>query len=228
MCFRQETNGMKDFDALFFDLDGTLLDTGSGIMRCAAYALEKAGISVKEPDSLRAFVGPPLSVTFPQFGIPDGSTDEAIRNFRELYHTEGKYECEPYAGIETALDQLGNAGFRLFVATSKPEALANELLERFGLSRCFEIIAGATLDRSREKKADVLRYLMAQTDCRKPLMIGDTVFDVTGAAEAGLPCLVAGWGYGSAEEMKKAGALDAADDPAGMCAWLLNETEKER
>lgn len=219
---------MKDFDALFFDLDGTLLDTGSGIMRCAAHALQKAGIAVENSDSLRIFVGPPLSQSFPQFGIKAEDAAQAIRDFRELYHSEGKYECEPYAGIETVLDQLRNAGYRLYVATSKPEPLAQELLKRFHLDHYFEIIAGATYDRSRENKADVLHYLLEQTECRKPLMIGDTVFDVKGASAAGLPCLAAGWGYGSAEDMKKAGALAAADDPAGMCAWLLNETEKEQ
>ncbi len=218
---------MKDYDALFFDLDGTLLNTGPGIMRCAAHALQKSGIAVEDTDSLRIFVGPPLSQSFPRFGIKAEDVAQAIRDFRELYHTEGKYECLPYDGTDTALQQLKEAGYRLYVATSKPEPLAQELLKRFGLDHYFEIIAGATYDRSRENKADVLRYLLEQTDCQKPLMIGDTVFDVKGAAEAGLPCLAAGWGFGSEEEMKEPGALAVSENPSEMCSWLLNKTESE-
>ena len=218
---------MGRYDALLFDLDGTLINTGPGIMRCAAYALQKAGISVNDPGSLRVFVGPPLSSSFPAFGVPQDGVADAIKDFRELYHAEGKYECAPYDGIEDALELLKEAGFRLFVGTSKPEPTAREVLNRFGLDRYFELIAGASFDRSREKKEDVLRYMLKQISCRSPLMIGDTVFDAEGAAAVGIPCLAAGWGFGSAEEMKKAGALAAAESPAAMCAWLLNETENE-
>lgn len=211
---------MPEYDALFFDLDGTLLDTGAGIMRCAAYALSFFDVTVRDPDELRVFVGPPLSETFLRFGIPEEEVPEAVRRYRELYYTEGKYECEPYPGMEACLQALKDKGYRLFTATSKPEPLAKELLERFHLTSYFEIIAGATYDRSREKKKDVLKWLLSQSHFENPLMIGDTVFDITGAAETGLASIGVAWGFGNADEMKKAGALRIVKDPEELADVL--------
>lgn len=201
---------MTEYDALLFDLDGTLLDTGAGIMRCAAYALSFFDICPKDPEDLRVFVGPPLSLTFPRFGVPREQVPEAIRRYRELYNTEGKYECEPYPGIEELLIYLKGKGYRLFTATSKPEPLAAELLERFHLADHFEIIAGATYDGTRENKDDVIRWLLSRIHCRRPLMIGDTVFDIIGAKNVGIDSIGVGWGFGSVEEMEEAGAVCTA------------------
>ena len=211
---------MPEYDALFFDLDGTLLNTGAGIMRCAAYALSFFDITVSDMNELRVFVGPPLSETFLRFGIPEEQEPEAVRRYRELYYTEGKYECEPYDGIENCLRTLREKGYRLFTATSKPEPLAKELLERFHLTPYFEIIAGATYDRSREKKKDVLKWLLAQSSFSSPLMIGDTVFDIIGASETGLASFGVSWGFGNTEDMKKAGAIRIVTSPQELADIL--------
>ena len=197
--------------AIFFDLDGTLPDSGEGIMNCATLGLQHFGLPVPSREEMRVFVGPPLDQTFIKFGVPEDKTDEAIAVFRSRYRTIGKYENFPYPGIREALQTLKAQGHRLFVATSKPEVLANEVLEHFGLSEVFEQIAGATLDGSRSHKADVITYLLGLTgDVGQTIMVGDTAFDVLGAAQHGIPTIGVSWGYGEVPDMEKAGAIAIA------------------
>ena len=197
--------------AIFFDLDGTLTDSGEGIMNCAELALRHFGLPVPSRQEMRVFVGPPLDQTFIKFGIPADKTDEAIEVFRSRYRTVGKFENFPYPGIREALQTLKAQGHRLFVATSKPEILANEVLSHFALSGFFEQIAGATLDGSRSHKADVITYLLGLTgDVGQTLMVGDTAFDVIGAAAHGIPTIGVSWGYGEIADMEAAGAVAIA------------------
>lgn len=197
--------------AIFFDLDGTLTDSGEGIINCATLALEYFGLPVPSREEMRVFVGPPLDQTFIKFGIPADKTDEAIKVFRSRYTTVGKFENFPYPGIRETLQKLKQQGHRLFVATSKPEILANEVLHHFELDGFFEQIAGATLDGSRSHKADVITYLLGMTgDVGQTLMVGDTAFDVIGAAAHGISTIGVSWGYGTVEDMEKAGAVAIA------------------
>ena len=209
--------------AIFFDLDGTLTDSGEGIMNCAALALEHFGLPVPDREQMRVFVGPPLDQTFIRFGVPADRTDEAIAVFRSRYRTVGKFENFPYPGIRETLQTLKEQGHRLFVATSKPEVLANEVLNHFDLARYFEQIAGATLDGSRSPKADVITYLLGLTgDVGQTLMVGDTAFDVIGAAAHGIPTIGVSWGYGTVEDMEEAGAKAIAHSMDEL-AELINQ-----
>ena len=209
--------------AIFFDLDGTLTDSGEGIMNCAALALEHFGLPVPDREQMRVFVGPPLDQTFIKFGVPADKTDEAIKVFRSRYTTVGKFENFPYPGVADMLQSLKEQGHRLFVATSKPEVMANEVLRHFDLDGYFEQIAGATLDGSRSHKADVITYLLGLTgDVGQTLMVGDTAFDVIGAAAHGIPTIGVSWGYGTAEDMEKAGAIAIAQSMDEL-AELINQ-----
>lgn len=193
--------------AILFDLDGTLTDSGEGIMNCATYALEHFGLPIPDRETLRVFVGPPLRDTFFQFGVPKDRLDEAVDVYRERYIPTGMFENAPYDGIEDFLIKLKNDGHRLFVATSKPEWMAVEILTKFGLAQYFEIIAGATMDGSRDAKADVIAYLLKQVaGVTDAAMVGDTEFDIIGANAHNIPAYGVSWGYGKIEAMREAGA----------------------
>ena len=197
--------------SILFDLDGTLTDSGEGIMNCAALALERLGTPIPPRDALRVFVGPPLHDTFRQFGVPEDQVDEAIRIYRSRYVPIGKFENTPYPGIRELLEKLRAQGNRLYVATSKPEEMAVEVLEHFDLAHFFDHICGASLDRSRIAKDAVISYLLQLHGADgQMVMVGDTVFDVLGAVAHGIPAVGVAWGYGSVEEMKKAGAAAIA------------------
>ena len=210
------------YKAVFFDLDGTLTDSGEGIINCATLALNYFGLPVPSRQEMRVFVGPPLDQTFIRYGVPADKTDEAIRVFRSRYTTVGKFENFPYPGVLEMLEALKEQGCRLFVATSKPESLANEVLNHFDLAKYFEKICGATMNGSRSHKADVIRYLLAQVSgVENVVMVGDTAYDVIGAAEHEIPCIGVSWGYGLIEDMEKAGAVGIAHSPEALMQMIL-------
>lgn len=192
---------------IIFDLDGTLTDSGEGIINCASLALEHFGIPVPSREEMRVFVGPPLDLTFSKFGVPEDRLQEAVDVFRSRYLVTGKFENSPYPGIHSLLDTLKKQGHRLFVGTSKPEVTALEILNKFELAEYFELICGATLDGTRVHKADVLTYLMNGVNMpEEVLMVGDTEFDVLGASAHGIPTIGVSWGYGKVSNMEQAGA----------------------
>ena len=196
---------------ILFDLDGTLTDSGEGIINCAILALNHFGLPVPDRETLRVFVGPPLDETFMKFGVPADKTDEAIRVYRSRYTTIGKFENVPYPGIEALLQKLTNKGHKLYVATSKPEAMSIEILEKFGLAKYFTLICGATLDGSRSKKADIISYLLEKAGgADNAIMVGDTAYDVIGAKAHGMPAIGVSWGYGEVADMEEAGAAAIA------------------
>ena len=193
--------------AILFDLDGTLTDSGEGIINCASLALRHFGLPVPDREAMRVFVGPPLRDMFFKFGVPGDRLDEAVEVYRSRYIPIGKFENTPYPGIHDLLAQLRQEGHKLYVATSKPEQMSMDILNKFELSQYFDLLAGATLDGSRDTKADVIAYLLQQTSSdMEAIMVGDTVYDVVGAAHHGIPTIGVSWGYGSVPEMVEAGA----------------------
>ena len=197
--------------SILFDLDGTLTDSGEGIINCASLALEHFGLPVPSREAMRVFVGPPLSETFQKFGVPADKVDEAIAVYRSRYIPIGKFENTPYPGIRELLETLQQHGHKLYVATSKPEGMSIDILNHFDLAKYFTRICGAAMDMSRNSKEAVIAYLLAEcgTDADM-IMVGDTTFDVIGAKAHGIPCIGVSWGYGKVADMENAGAAAIA------------------
>lgn len=196
---------------IIFDLDGTLTDSAEGITNSVKLVMTHFGIPVPGMDVLRTFVGPPLHDMFIKHGVPEDRVEEAIGVFRSRYLSVGKFENKPYSGVYELLQALKSHGHTLYVATSKPEPQAIEILEHFELAQYFDCICGASLDRSRVDKEDVLRYLLKNNSAINYIMVGDTVYDVLGAAALNIPTVGVTWGYGSTEDMQKAGAVGIAN-----------------
>ena len=210
---------------IFFDLDGTLTDSGPGILASVAYALGKLGVEPPEPEKLRPFIGPPLLWSFAHFyGFDEEKSREAVRLYREYFTAGGMFENSVYPGVPEALERLRCAPFRLAIATSKPELFSRQIIGHFDLDGYFEAVCGATMDETRTEKAEVIRYALETLGAKaeESLMVGDREHDVLGAHTVGVPCLGALWGYGSREELTKAGADALAETPEEMADWILS------
>ncbi len=208
--------------AVLFDLDGTLTDSGEGIINCAVYALEHFGLPVPSREEMRVFVGPPLHETFMKFGVAPEQAEEAVRVYRQRYIPIGKFENTPYPGIRELLESLKTAGYKLYVATSKPETTSVEILEHFDLAKYFDRICGASMDLSRNSKEAVIAYLLEENGKgRDMVMVGDTKFDVIGAKAHGIPCIGVSWGYGEVADMETAGAVAIAHTTQELLEMLL-------
>ena len=195
------------YTTLIFDLDGTLTDSGLGIMRCAQFALSHFGIHVEDYTTLRNFVGPPLEDSFIDFyGFTPEQADEAVGIYRERYFTTGVYENEVYPGTVDALQELQRRCSRMVIGPIKNVPMVIEVLRYFNLAPYFEFIAARDPDGLLHSKADVLRYAIEhfRLDPASTLMIGDRYHDIEGAHAVHLPAAGILWGgSGTREEMEQ-------------------------
>ena len=215
------------YQAILFDLDGTLTDPGEGITRSVAYALESFGIHVPDRKVLYPFIGPPLLDSFMEFyGFSEKDARQAIEKYREYFGKQGIFENELYSGVPEALEELKKAGGRLVLATSKPEPYAKEILEHFHLMGYFDFVSGSQLDGTRSKKGEVIAYALGHCGKGaedKALMVGDRKFDVLGAKACGIACAgVEFFGYAAPGELAEAGAAAVVQTPEELEDYILN------
>jgi len=206
---------------IIFDLDGTLTDSGEGILNCVEMTLRHFNLPVPNRQALRVFIGPPLRDIFLDFGVLPEQAEEAITVYRSRYNTVGKFENFPYPGIPEMLAKLKSEGYKLTVATSKPEETAIEIMDKFHLTQYFDEICGATPDGSRDEKSKVIACLLERLGgTADTWMVGDTHFDVLGAASHGIPTVGVAWGYGKVADMENAGASTIVYSVEELYAFL--------
>ncbi|MDH4064751.1 MAG: HAD hydrolase-like protein [Acidobacteriota bacterium] len=209
---------------LFFDLDGTLTDSGPGIVNCVNHALVELGRRAVPEAEIRAMIGAPLSWIFPRlFGVDDEAlVDRAIDAYRERFDQVGVFENQLYPGIADALHALTEGGHRLQVVTAKPAVAARRVVEHFRIDHHFVALHGPALDQRTCDKADLvaaaLRHAGGPDDA--VVLIGDRRDDVLAARAHGVTAVGAGWGYGTADELAAAGAAFVARDVAALMEWL--------
>lgn len=216
---------IPDFRYILFDLDGTLTDSAPGITASVKYALEKSGEPVPDYPVLCKFIGPPLLYGFMNFcGMSEERAEKAVGYYREYYGVKGIFESELYPGVKELLAKLCAAGKKIILATSKPEVFAVKILEHFCISDYFYFTAGATLDKTRTEKADVIAYALKSagvTDRRKAVMVGDRFHDIDGAKANGIRSAGVLYGFGNRTELENAGADFIAGDTNKLCRILL-------
>ena len=216
---------MPKYRAVFFDLDGTINDSGPGIMNSARIALEKMGCPPLPEETLRRFVGPSLSYSFQTFaGMTEEEAERAVTLYREYYNGGEIYNLTIYEGMRELLEVLTDSGILCAVVTTKPQAIAERVLEHFGLRGFFACIAGPDPKDGSNQKSVLIRRALRETGLQKEdvVMVGDTRFDIIGACEAGCDSIGVTYGYGTEEELRENGASWLADSPAEIGGILFN------
>ena len=200
----------RDAEFIFLDLDGTLSDPSEGITEGVIHALKRFGIHEEDRKKLFPFIGPPLYASFMEhYGFSKDDAYRAVTFFQEYYSAQGWQENVPYSGIKELLQLWSSEGRKLVLATSKPEIFAIRILERFGMTKDFLLIAGGDIEETRVHKDEVIGYAkeqLALTDDIPAIMIGDTKYDVLGAAKHGIPTIGVTYGFGSRSMLEDAGA----------------------
>lgn len=213
---------------VLFDLDGTLTDSGPGIMNSVSYALQKAGEEVPELDELRKFIGPPLKEQFMEHcKIEREKASEMVDFYREYYTEKGIFENSVYDGVEEMLKTLKESGIKIAMATSKPEKFARMIAEHFDFAKYFDVIGGACMDETRTDKQEVIRYVLDQCEEQnrsKIVMVGDRSYDVIGGHAEGLKVIGVLYGYGDLKELSQAGADTLALTPKEVAEQIQDFT----
>lgn len=200
---------------LFFDLDGTLIDSAVGITRCVAHALERLDQPVPSEPELRRWIGPALRISFaPLLQDPD-RVEQAVAYYRERFEAQGWQEHEVYAGIGEVIETLHAAGHRLAVVTAKNEPHARKILAHLPFGHRFVDIVGATADGRLSHKPELIGEALSRLDIVPDgvWMIGDRHMDIEGAHHHGMGSVGVLWGFGSEAELQQAGATHLAATP---------------
>jgi len=206
--------------AVLLDLDGTLTDPRAGIVRSIRHALDRLARPCPPDDALTARIGPPLRETFATLLATADSAliEDAMRLYRERFAAVGLFENEVYEGVPAMLDGLRRDGGRLFVATAKPAVFAERIVRHFALDHHFAGVYGPDLDGRLDDKAELLAHLLAteRLDPTRAIMVGDRAGDVAAARKNGLRSIGVLWGYGSRDELLRAGADTLCASPRSL------------
>ncbi len=209
---------------VYFDLDGTLTDPFEGITKCILYALDELGFPHPTDEYLYSCIGPPLYDTFPEM-VGEDLTRKAVDLYRERFNDIGWLENKTYDGIHEALAAVADAGYTLFVATSKPRIAAARIVEHFEMGTFFQTIYGCELDGTRANKADLLSYALDENpNASTRMMIGDRKHDLLAASANGIQPIGVSYGYGSVEELNMAGATAIAAAPGDLPDIIINKS----
>lgn len=221
---------------VLLDLDGTLTKSDPGIIACVVKVFETLGYPVPDDDELHRFIGPAIIESLRRNNIPEDQLEEGIRIYRDYYANQavfddpnnpgnkvpGRLYNSVYDGIPEQLANLREGGYKLYVATCKPEYQADVVCEHFHITDMVDGVYGASEDNSRIDKDQVIRYAFEHIGYNpdngdKALMVGDRWTDVDGATACGLDCLGCGWGYAEEDELTEHGAyriIDTVDELA--------------
>ena len=217
MGIRSDEKGVRRFRYYLFDLDGTINDSGPGIMKSVQYALDRMGYPKQPEELLRKFVGPSLMDSFSSlFQMSEEQAEEAVRLYRENYvQNKALYDLEVYDGMRETLRKLKENGSFLAIVTSKPHSITDLVVDHFELRQYFDYITGPELSDPSSDKSKLIRRAMEALGAvpEETVMTGDTRYDVEGAAACGIASCGVTYGYGTLEELEEAGADFLADKP---------------
>ena len=201
---------MSRFDAVLFDFDGTVADTGKGIFGGVYHTLAHMGLEPPPEEKLRYFIGPPLHDSFQTvFGFDAETSDAAVKKYREYYREKGMFELTFYDGMEELLVRLRVSGVKTGIASAKPDIFLKEIIARYQVDEFFDTIAGSDINSIHSDKAEIISAAidgLGGLDKSRVLMAGDRKFDIAGAKTAGVKSCGVLYGYGSRAELEEAGA----------------------
>lgn len=208
---------MKEYQFVFFDFDGTLVNTINGTRESAIYALKHFNISVSNAEKIgNIFCGPPLRESFKKYNVNDEDIEEAIKLYRK-YQSENTIECnELYNGIEEMLSTLKKKGKKLIIVTAKLEQTAIKILKYLDIFKYFDMVVGATTDSSRITKKEIMKYAInniENIDLTKSIMIGDRTSDIKAGIENNMDTVGVLYGMDTKELLENAGAIFLVNSP---------------
>ncbi|MCI8411553.1 MAG: HAD-IA family hydrolase [Clostridia bacterium] len=208
---------MREYKFVFFDFDGTLVNTINGTRESALYALKHFNILVSDAENIgNIFCGPPLRESFEKYNVNDEDIEEAIKLYRK-YQNENTIECnELYNGIEEMLGTLKKEGKKLIIVTAKLEQTAIKILKYLDIFKYFDMIVGATTDSSRITKKEIMKYAInniENIDLKKSIMIGDRTSDIKAGIENDMDTIGVLYGMDTKELLENVGAMFLVNSP---------------
>ncbi len=217
---------MAKYQAVIFDFDGTLVDSGPGIVLTLQLMLQEMGHAPMPEAQLRACVGPPIHKFFPEvFGFDEKTLDHAIAVYRRIFAEKAVPMLQAYPGVKEMLAAVQKAGMYTGVATCKLQHTCEEQAEMLDLLPHLDFISGADPEKSLLEKEDIMQALLDRTgfDPARCVMVGDRMYDMIGADAVHMPAIGVLYGFGSEEELSAYNPLHLAKSVEELQALLLDD-----
>lgn len=209
-----------------FDLDGTLLNTASGIIDACNYAAIQIGWNPLSPSDFSGVIGTPvLSIFHQYYGMDLATAEQGVKIFRKEYARNGVYNACVYPGITDLLSRLKTVDCKLAVATMKPVDSAETMLLHFNLRSYFDLVLGKG-DNGDISKANMIESCLSRYNItpQEAVFIGDSPQDQQGAEIVKVNFIGVSYGLGFANslEIKKGYHTKVAESVCSLSETLLN------
>lgn len=212
------------YDAVIFDLDGTLLDTLEDLRSSVNHALRAFGFPERSLEEIRSFVGNGVRNLMLK-AVPGGADEERFEDvfaeFRRWYAVHWREVTCPYAGVVELMKELHGRGLKLAVVSNKSDAEVGKLCEEF-FGGLLSAVRGEVPGVPRKPAPDSVLLVLESLGVERgrALYVGDSEVDVRTARNAGVKCAAVTWGFRTKEELTAEGADTFIDQPSELLRLL--------
>ena len=215
------------YDAVFFDLDGTVVDTLQDIADAVNHAMRHFALPEFTPQQLKPKLGWGVDTLMKSILPADMTDDERagiVAFYRPYYAVHSGDKSRPFDGILPMMDRLRAVGLKLAILSNKPDDAVQPIARRF-FTGIVELAVGERSDVRRKPAPDMLKAAAEAmgVDLKRCLYVGDTEVDIETARNAGIDCVCVTWGFRNREELMRAGATVIVDTPEALTASALAE-----
>lgn len=209
-----------------FDLDGTLADPLRAVCHCVRRTCEELGLPVPTREQVACHIGygaGELFITLPGMGDP-ARLEQALEQYWTHFAAEGVVKYRIYDGVLLMLARLKRQGHQIYAVTVQPARFARQVLHQFDLLLAFDEVFGSSPDAPWRNKAEVIAQLHEQGTLQPGgYLVGDRPEDMAAAKAHGLIPVGVTYGFGQAEELRKAGAFCLFDSAAALDDWFKGQ-----
>lgn len=210
------------YDAVLFDMDGTVVDSLEDICGAVNHAMRHYHLPEYEPAQIAAYLGNGARYLL-KCALPADATeaflDEVLAYYKPYYAAHTGDKTRPYAGILPMMERMKTAGLRLAIISNKPDAAVQPLVRTY-FADLVQLAVGEREGVRRKPSPDMIDAAAEQLGVAKDrcLYVGDSEVDVETAKNAGIDCAAVTWGFRSREQLVNAGAGVIVDSPEELLA----------
>lgn len=223
---------MRKYDLVVFDIDGTLLDTSSGIRSAVSYTIDLHHLRKLDEKKIDSFIGPPIKDSFEkEYGITGDELSLLVKTFRDRYKNEDLLKAIPYDGVLDVFRTLKEEGIKTAIATYKRQDYAEIIIHHFGLNKFTENIYGSDSE-NKLAKSDIIEMAIQREGIEnknRVLMVGDSDNDAIGAEGLGIDFLAVTYGFGFSNTLDTLAfsTIGVANSPAEILQFITGSGRDE-
>lgn len=217
---------MKKYQAVIFDLDGTLLNTITDICASLNEALDQNGYATFTEEDCKMLVGSGVKKLIER-AIPDETDEEkkekVLNEYRSYYSRDLMKKTRPFSNMPRILQELNDNDIKIGVVSNKPDNDTKRLILHYFPEVDFAFVSGSRNDMPHKPDPAIVNFALDSmgVQAKNAIFVGDSDVDVLTGQNANMPTIGASWGYRSQEELSKTGADYMAEKPYDLLKILL-------